>query len=268
MTFGYSTFDLERVPPVAHDGRRWQPTAAARTTTSRSCTLDDAPLPGVLVNRDGRQYYWPNLGGGRLRQGPPARDERPLVSGFARSGLAFIDLDGSGTSDLMVADPERDAGVLPQRRGRRDGTDSCRSHREVRHRGGRTRRPGCSTPTPTVLSTPSPASEAACGGGATSASRVGPMPSWPCLPTWRASISPPADVHLADMTGDGSSDLVRVTSGRVEYWPSLGNGRFGARVVMRNCPRITHRAPWATAVLLDLDGDGCADLVVPSMPTV
>src|SRR5699024_6808845 len=41
---------------------------------------------------------------------------------------------------------------------------------------------------------------------------------------------------LADMTGDGLTDLVRVSNGAVSYWPSLGHGRFGPRVAMDNAP--------------------------------
>ncbi len=36
-------------------------------------------------------------------------------------------------------------------------------------------------------------------------------------------------VYLADMCGDGLSDLVRVRNGEVCYWPSLGYGRFGTK---------------------------------------
>ena len=36
-------------------------------------------------------------------------------------------------------------------------------------------------------------------------------------------------VRLADMTGDGLNDIVRVHAGRIDYWPNLGYGRFGAR---------------------------------------
>ena len=37
-------------------------------------------------------------------------------------------------------------------------------------------------------------------------------------------------IYLADMTGDGLSDLVRIRNGEVCYWPNLGYGRFGAKV--------------------------------------
>ncbi|MFZ5818117.1 MAG: toxin TcdB middle/N-terminal domain-containing protein, partial [Bacillota bacterium] len=69
-------------------------------------------------------------------------------------------------------------------------------------------------------------------------------------------------VHLADMTGDGLLDIVRIRSGRVEYWPSLGHGRFGPRQLLFGSPRLPGitDAPHEL-LLLDLDGDGCADLV-------
>ena len=37
-------------------------------------------------------------------------------------------------------------------------------------------------------------------------------------------------IHLADMTGDGLTDLVRVRNGEISYWPNLGYGKFGAKV--------------------------------------
>ena len=40
-------------------------------------------------------------------------------------------------------------------------------------------------------------------------------------------------VQLADMTGDGLRDIVLVHSGRIDYWPNLGYGRFGVRITMK-----------------------------------
>jgi hypothetical protein len=37
-------------------------------------------------------------------------------------------------------------------------------------------------------------------------------------------------MFLADMTGDGLSDIVRVRNGESSYWPNLGYGRFGTKV--------------------------------------
>ena len=45
-----------------------------------------------------------------------------------------------------------------------------------------------------------------------------------------------SSVHLADMSGDGLADLVRIRNGEVSYWPNLGYGRFGARITMDGAP--------------------------------
>jgi hypothetical protein len=39
-------------------------------------------------------------------------------------------------------------------------------------------------------------------------------------------------IYLADMCGDGLTAIVRIRNGEVCYWPNLGYGRFGAKVMM------------------------------------
>ena len=46
-------------------------------------------------------------------------------------------------------------------------------------------------------------------------------------------------VQLADMSGDGLVDIVRIRNGEVCYWPNLGYGRFGAKITMDGAPRFT-----------------------------
>jgi RHS repeat-associated protein len=70
-------------------------------------------------------------------------------------------------------------------------------------------------------------------------------------------------IFLADMTGDGLSDIVRIRNGAICYWPNIGYGQFGAKIAMDN-------APWFEAQdlfdprrvrLADIDGSGTTDLV-------
>ncbi len=70
-------------------------------------------------------------------------------------------------------------------------------------------------------------------------------------------------VLVADMTGDGLADLVRVRNGEVCYWPNLGYGRFGTKVTMSAAPRFAAAGSFDPARLLagDLDGSGTTDLV-------
>ncbi len=70
-------------------------------------------------------------------------------------------------------------------------------------------------------------------------------------------------VFLADMSGDGLSDIVRVRNGEVCYWPNLGYGRFGSKVTMDGSPRFTdeERFDPRRIRLADIDGSGTTDLL-------
>lgn len=72
---------------------------------------------------------------------------------------------------------------------------------------------------------------------------------------------PSGRVRLADMTGDGLSDIVLVHEGRIDYWPNLGYGRFGPRVTMANAPHLGANFDPKRLMFADLNGTGCADVV-------
>jgi RHS repeat-associated protein len=70
-------------------------------------------------------------------------------------------------------------------------------------------------------------------------------------------------IFLADMSGDGLADIVRVRNGEICHWPNLGYGRFGLKVAMDD-------APWFEAPelfdqrrirLADIDGSGSSDII-------
>jgi RHS repeat-associated protein len=70
-------------------------------------------------------------------------------------------------------------------------------------------------------------------------------------------------VSLADMSGDGLHDLVRVRNGEICYWPNLGYGRFGAKITMDGSPRFTDEERFdATRIrFADIDGSGTTDVI-------
>ncbi|SDW57152.1 RHS repeat-associated core domain-containing protein [Marininema mesophilum] len=70
-------------------------------------------------------------------------------------------------------------------------------------------------------------------------------------------------VYLADMCGDGLTDLVRIRNGEVCYWPNLGYGQFGAKVTMDNSPWFDHPDQFnqQRVRLVDIDGSGVTDIV-------
>lgn len=70
-------------------------------------------------------------------------------------------------------------------------------------------------------------------------------------------------IYLADMSGDGLTDIVRIRNGEVCYWPNLCYCRFGAKVTMDN-------SPWFDSFdlfdqkrirLADVDGSGTTDII-------
>jgi len=76
-------------------------------------------------------------------------------------------------------------------------------------------------------------------------------------------------IHLADMSGDGLTDLVRIRNGEVCYWPNIGYGRFGAKVTMDwpagpdppRCFDNPDQFDPKRIRLADIDGGGTTDII-------
>ncbi len=70
-------------------------------------------------------------------------------------------------------------------------------------------------------------------------------------------------IFLADMNGDGMTDLVRIRNGEVCYWPNMGYGRFGAKVGMQGAPYFDAPEQFNPQYLMlaDISGTGAADII-------
>jgi len=70
-------------------------------------------------------------------------------------------------------------------------------------------------------------------------------------------------VYLADLSGDGLTDIVRIRNGDVCYWPNLGYGRFGAKITMDNAPWFENPDQFdqKRVRLADIDGSGTTDIL-------
>jgi RHS repeat-associated protein len=70
-------------------------------------------------------------------------------------------------------------------------------------------------------------------------------------------------IYLADMCGDGLTDLVRIRNGEICYWPNQGYGRFGAKVTMDGAPWLDHPDQFnqQRVRLADIDGSGATDIL-------
>lgn len=70
-------------------------------------------------------------------------------------------------------------------------------------------------------------------------------------------------IQLADMSGDGLIDIVRVRNGEVCYWPNIGYGRFGRKVTLDRSPRFDASDQFdpKRVRFADIDGSGTSDIV-------
>ncbi len=70
-------------------------------------------------------------------------------------------------------------------------------------------------------------------------------------------------IYLADLSGDGLPDLVRIRESEVCYWPNLGHGCFGEKITMDHAPHFDHADQFdqRRLRLTDIDGTGTTDII-------
>ncbi|HEY4243295.1 MAG TPA: SpvB/TcaC N-terminal domain-containing protein [Kofleriaceae bacterium] len=223
--------------------------------------LDAEGIAGVLTDGDGGLFYRRNLGNGALG---PARVLATMPAA-ARSSQRLMSVDGDGRMDLVdFSGPA--PGFYARERGDweslqpfaslplldwgdpnvrfidldGDGLDDILVARDD-----------------TFLWYPS------LGVGGYDAPRVLPRPSDEEVGPAILFADPRRTIALADLSGDGLRDLVRVENGSVCYWPNLGQGRFGAKVTMANAPVFDRPDQFQPARVLfaDIDGTGTTDIL-------
>jgi RHS repeat-associated protein len=80
----------------------------------------------------------------------------------------------------------------------------------------------------------------------------------------RAVFSDPEQtIYLADMTGDGLNDIVRIRNHEVCYWANRGHGRFAAKVILDGAPWFDEPDQFdqRRVRLADTDGTGTTDIL-------
>ena len=262
VTFEYSGFDPGAARVRFMEAPHGTEPPSLDTADTALVTLDDAPLPGILQAADGTQLYWPNLGDGRWGA-PREVGESQGVDSFGASGVVLADATGSGTADMLVG-----SDTFPN--GYYENSGSAGWGRFVAYPQGHAAAPPWGSGTVRLMDCDADGVVDAIASGPAGLTiwRNGGADGWSAPEPRPPDAGGPSDIdfadartQLADMNGDGLPDLVRVSSGLVEYWPGLGDGRFGKRVVMTGSPELPGLDADPTSVVLaDLDGDGCADL--------
>jgi RHS repeat-associated protein len=70
-------------------------------------------------------------------------------------------------------------------------------------------------------------------------------------------------IFLADMSGDGLTDIVRIRNSSICYWANMGYGRFSVKVNMGNAPLFDHPGSFNPKYLhlADVSGTGATDII-------
>jgi hypothetical protein len=268
LEFGYTRFDPSRRTYQALSGVSGaMPDRSLAHPDFELADLFGRGFPDVVQIGDTARY-WRNLGGDRFDTPRPI-ERLPSGVRLGDSGVQLADFDGDGHIDLLVSQKPF-TGYVPLTVSGAQAT-------------GRFVQYAAAPPFP--LTDPEVRLLDLDGDGITDALRTGTRfelyfhdreQGWNRVETRTRGdfddfpnvvFSDPR-VKLADMSGDGLQDIVYIDTASVDYWPYLGNGRWGRRLTMGGHIRFSDAQAFGgigfdpkRLLLGDVDGDGLADLV-------
>lgn len=260
LEFSYSVFD-----PVKRDLKEISGPLPLNSLAEPGFELVDVNGNGLpdLLQLNGVARYWTNKGGGKFSP-PKELNLAPSIQ-LGSPGVQFLDSNGDGRTDLFVNNGSV-AGYFPGAFHQVWDSNSFRPYEQI---------PSFSFADPEVQLIDLD------GDGITDVLRNGakfecfyndPVKGFYKVRTAEKtfanfSFADPR-IRFVDMTGDGLQDIVLISSGRVQYWPNMGYGRFGKKVNMTNAPVFPEQYDPAQVLIGDLDGDGQADIAFVEMNKV
>ena len=235
--------------------------------------LDGEGIPGILTEQDAAWYYKHNLGRGRFSEASLVTSKPS--SGRLTGGAQLMDVEGRGRIDVADLTSGRSgfyAGRSNETAVPQPGDDRWQAFRPFRM----TPVADWSDPnlrfvdltgdgiadiliTEDVAFRWHPSLEAEGFGAAV---RI-PAPTNEDQGPRIVFADAEQSIYLADMSGDGLTDIVRIRNGEVCYWPNLGYGNFGKKILM-------DASPWFDSPnvfeqrrirLADVDGTGTTDIL-------
>lgn len=265
LTFTYSPAAVDQTPHAIATEQLENLPVGTQGSGYQWIDLDGEGLSGVLCEQQGGWYYKPNLGDCTF--GPMRLVGRqPAMALASGSRHQFLDLAGNGEIDVVDF-----SGPTPG------------FHERDRDEGWKRHIPFASLPNIDWQDPNLRFVDLTGDGHADALITEGEVFTWyPSLDEGGFAAScrspQPADedagprlvfadgtqtIFLADMCGDGLTDLVRIRNGNVSYWPNLGYGRFGRKVTFGNSPCFDTPDLFdpRRIRLADIDGSGPVDLI-------
>ncbi|MFW2373133.1 MAG: SpvB/TcaC N-terminal domain-containing protein [Gammaproteobacteria bacterium] len=271
-------YDVKSMPPVEFKYTEPQPETQLKQVDQES--LENLPAgleeanyqwidlagegsPGIITRQAGTIYYKENLGNAKFGAMKPVFTPVALAEDAA---LQITDLDGDGVNELVV----RNDSVSGYYKYAADHWESFTTfkHNPVIDWSDPNLKMLDLTGDgfPDILISEDELfrwypSEGADG---YEASRTVPVPSDDLNGPKVLFSDPEQSIYLADMSGDGLTDIARIRNGEVCYWPNLGYGRFGAKVFMASSPRFTQADEQFNPHYIkigDIDGSGTSDIM-------
>jgi len=232
----------------------------------RFLDLDGVGISGVLTEQDQSWFYKPNLGGGRFGATEAVR-VRPALAALSDGPHHLIDLAGDGNLDFVDFSSSSPGFYERNIEGGWEGFRAFRSMPVLNWSDPNLRFVDVTGDgIADILITEDDAFKwhaSLLNEGFGEAVLVR-------IPFEEEELGPRAifadgtqSIYLANMTGDGLSDIVRIRNGEVCYWPNLGYGRFGAKITMDHSPWFdtSDLFDQRRIRLADTDGSGTADIL-------
>jgi RHS repeat-associated protein len=225
--------------------------------------LDGEGIPGVLSQQGGALFYKRNDGGGRLARADALRAQ-PNVVALGAPEQMLTSLDADGQMDLVLLDTSM-RGFFERRH---DGWSPFRSFLGVPHVDFQDPNlrfldvDGDGLADVLIAEDEVFVWSRSLGKEGFERPRVVQKSSDENAGPNFVFADATQSIFLADMTGDGLTDLVRVRNGEICYWPNLGYAHFGAKITMGRAPLFDGLDAFDPKRLRfgDVDGTGTSDI--------
>ncbi|MEM6630839.1 MAG: SpvB/TcaC N-terminal domain-containing protein [Bacteroidota bacterium] len=230
-------------------------------------------ISGILTEEAGSLYYksnFANINADRTPKFSPAKQVAPIPSlkGLARGTLSIRDLEGNGQKQIVLNHPEFGGYYAIDDQGEFQSFQYLGSRVNTAHLNQQTRYIDLNGDgrADLVLTEENAFFWYASEGkkGFKSPEKIlKPYDEEEGPSLLFTSKNPQELILLADMSGDGLKDILRIRNGKICYWPNKGYGKFGAKVSMSNAPKFDKPDCFHPQFiyLADISGTGATDII-------